>query len=142
MMPERNTPTQQERRGEVDEATDQTGFLIVRFVTPDEYKAEGKMPDGKLGKPKLERVIDRLDDPDNILVLTGRSLLEVAAFPGPNDRDFEWVSELIVWAVQTRQLHDAITKRVEGTEERGDIEEMELLIASGIDVNIRDRWYV
>ena len=72
MVPESNSPTQRERQGEVDEATDQTGFLIVRFVTLEEYKAESKMPDGKLGKPKLDRVIDRLDDPDNILVQSGR----------------------------------------------------------------------
>lgn len=108
-----------------------TGFPIIH-VTSAEFSSQRKA-ERAAEKLKVGRAIDRLDDPESIVVLT-KDFRSAIQFSGPEDRDFQILAEWILSAVHTRQFLDAATGR---------LEDMESLInKQGVSVNLRDRWYV
>lgn len=108
-----------------------TGFPIIH-VTSAEFSSQRKA-ERAAEKLKVGRAIDRLDDPESIVVLT-KDFRSAIQFSGPKDQDFQNLAKWILSAVHTRQFLDAATGR---------LEDMESLInKQGVNVNLRDRWYV
>lgn len=113
-------------------ASRRTGFPIIQYISAEEYPSQRKA-ERAAENPRLDRPVDRLDDPDSILVLK-RDFGSMVKFSAFEDREFQRLTELISWAVHTRQLLDAAT----GSQE--DIES--LLKNPWVNINLRDRWYV
>lgn len=113
-------------------ASRRTGFPIIQYISAEEYPPQRKA-ERAAENPRLDRPVDRLDDPDSILVLK-RDFGSMVKFSAFEDREFQRLTELISWAVHTRQLLDAAT----GSQE--DIES--LLENPWVNINLRDRWYV
>lgn len=109
-----------------------TGFTVVQYIGTDEPLVPRKTHRGG-EKPKSDRVIHRLEDPESVLPRT-KDFRNVMKFSSPEEKEFKCLSDMMVWAVQARKLFDAAT----GTQ--NDMES--LLNNENIDVNLKDRWYV